>query len=414
MKFENFIAKRITFSGESKKSISNSVLKIAIITVAVGMAVMIITVSTVTGFKNEIYKKIVGFQSHIFIKSRSSNKTFETNPMSKNLPFINKIKKIKGVKHVQSYATKPAIIKTKSEIQGIILKGIDSDFDWSFFKDNLLQGKIVEVTDTAKSRNIIISKNIANKLKLKLNDKLIIYFVQNRLRVKVFYISGIYDTGMEELDAVFAVCDIKQIQNVNLWKKDQVSGIEISINNFDKIDELTDIIRKEISSYISESGEMFSVKNFKEDNPAIVSWLSLSDMNITVILTLMIIIAVLNMISGLLIVILERTNMIGILKSLGANNGKIRKIFIINGTYLIGKGLFWGNVIGVGLLLIQQFFHIIPLDTKVYYVDTVPVNINIFHLLLLNIGTLIITTVALIFPAMMISKISPAKAIKFE
>lgn len=417
MNFAYFIAKRITFSKEIKKSISNSVLKIAVAAVAIGMAVMIITVSVVTGFKNEIYRKIIGFRSHITIKNRDMNSTFENQAILKNQIFYPNITNEEGIKHIQVYATKPAIIKTKSEIQGIILKGADTDFDWSFFKENLTEGEIIKISEKERSKKIVISRSLADLLELKIDDKLTVYFVRNPPRIRIFEVSGIFDTGMEEFDKIFAVCDIKHIQRLNNWnEKDNklVGGFEIHIDNFDDLDEMTEKVREIAGSIIDEDGSMLEVSNYKENFPQIVDWLNLSDMNVVVILTLMIIVAILNMISGLLIIILERTNMIGILKAIGAENSKIRKIFILKGAYLIGKGLLWGNLIGISFLLIQKYFSVIPLNPKTYYVDTVPVNFDLLNLLFLNFGTFGITIFSLIFPAMMISKISPSKTIKFN
>lgn len=414
---EYFIAKRITFSAENKTGISNSVLKIAISAVAVGMTVMIITISIITGFKNEIYRKIIGFRSHISIKNRDMNITFETMPIAKKQDFYPNIVKEKGIKHIQVYATKPGIIKTKNEIQGIVLKGVDTDFDWSFFEESLVAGELFIVKENQKSNKIIISKRFSDLLEIEINDKLTVYFVQNPPRIRIFTVSGIFSTGMEELDKTFAICDIKHIQSLNNWNKkskELVSGFEIFIDDFDELDKISKNLKDSLSGMLNENGTMLEVSNFKQQYPAIINWLSLSDLNVKVILALMIIVAMLNMISGLLIIILERTNMIGILKALGTENFKIQKIFIYSGIHLIGKGLIWGNIIGVSILLIQKYFGIIPLDPKIYYVSTVPVNLNIIYLFLLNFGTLIITGLSLLFPVMLISKINPANAIKFN
>lgn len=414
LNFPLFIAKRLSFSKKSKNELSNSILKIAVSVVAVGMAVMIITISVVTGFKNEIYKKIVGFQAHISVKNRDINETFETEPIKKDQIFYPGISSQEGIEHIQIFATKPGIIKADTEVHGIILKGAGNDYNWDFIKQNLVEGTVPDVFSDKKTQEILISEKTANLLNYKLDDKIYIYFIQKPPKARKFIISGIYKTGMEELDKTVAFCDIRHIQSINDWEEDQISGFEILINDLDKTEEMTSFVEGEISSIIDEDGTMLEVSNFMRDNTFIVQWLRLSDTNVYVILILMIIVAVLSMIAALLVIILERTNMIGILKSIGADDNKIISIFIYNGSYLIMKGLIIGNIIGIALLLIQKYFKLIPLDPKSYYVNSVPVNFNVFDILLLNAGTLIISTVVLILPALMVAKINPAKTINFK
>lgn len=414
MNFPFFIARRLSVSKKSKKELSNSVLKIAISVVAVGMAVMIITISVVTGFKKEIYKKIVGFQAHISIKNRDINETFETEPINKDQIFYPKITSHEGIEHIQIFATKPGIIKADTEVHGTILKGAGSDYNWEFIKQNLVEGNVPDVVSEKKTQEILISEKTANLLNYKLNDKIYIYFIQKPPKARSFIISGVYKTGMEELDKAIAFCDIRHIQSINDWEENQISGFEILINDLDNTEKLTSIVEDEVSSIIDEDGTMLEVSNFMRDNTFIVQWLRLSDTNVYVILVLMIIVAVLSMIAALLVIILERTNMIGILKSMGADNNKIISIFIFHGSYLIAKGMIFGNILGIGLLLIQKYFKLIPLDPVSYYVDSVPVNFNLSDILLLNAGTLIISTIVLILPALMVAKINPAKTINFK
>lgn len=409
-----YIAKRITFSSDNKKKLSNSVLRIAISVVALGMAVMIITVSTVTGFKNEIYRKLVGFQAHITIKNRDINDTFEAEPVSENQVFYPKITSNKGISHIQIFAVKLGIIKAKSEVLGAVLKGVRNDYDWSFLKEHLVEGKVPNVKLDKKTNKVLISQTTANFLNYKLGDKLFIYFIQKPPKARAFIISGIYDTGMEEQDKLNIFCDIRHIQKINNWNKNQITGFEIFIDDFDDINKMTELVEDEVSSIIAEDGSMLEVSNFIKDNQFIVQWLELSKINVKVILILMIIVAVLSMVAALFTIILERTNMIGILKAMGADNLTIIKIFVYNGAILIAKGLFFGNVIALALLYIQSYFKIIPLDPKLYYVDSVPVEFNFTHILLLNLGTLIISTIVLIFPALLVSKIEPSKTINFK
>ncbi len=414
MNISVFIAKRITFSGNQKKDMSKSVLRIAISVVAVGMAVMLITVSVVTGFKNEIYRKLVGFQSEITIKNRDINQTFETRPISKTQIFYPNITSQKGISHIQIYATKLGIIKAENEVHGVVLKGAGKDYDWTFLKQNLVQGKIPEVTADKKTKDLLISQITANLLDYEIGDKIFLYFIQDPPKARDFVISGLYNTGMEEHDKAGVFCDIRHIQKINDWNDDQISGFEIFIDDFSKLDEMTELVEGEVASIINEDGTMLQVSNFVKDNTFIVQWLELSNINVKVILILMIIVAVLSMVAALFTVILERTNMIGVLKAMGANNTSIVKIFVMNGAFLIAKGLFFGNIIGLSLLYIQHYFKLIPLDAKLYYVDSVPVEFNLSNILLLNAGTLIISTFVLVLPALLASKINPVKTINFK
>ncbi len=414
MNISSYIARRITFSRSDKKKLSKSVLRIAISVVAVGMAVMIITVSIVTGFKNEIYNKLIGFQSHIKILNRDINETFESVPINKNQIFYPNITKIDGISHIQKFATKLGIIKTTSEVHGVILKGAGDDYNWEFLKKNLIKGSVPNVSADKKTNDLLISDKTADLLNYKLGDKVFIYFIQDPPKARAFIVSGIYSTGMEELDKASVFCDIRHIQKINNWNDNQISGYEVFIDDFNELDKMTKIVEDEISSIISDDGTMLQVSNFVENNMFIVQWLELSNINVKVILILMIIVAVLSMVAALFTIILERTNMIGVLKAMGANSASVTKIFIYNGAFLIAKGLLFGNIIGLFILFIIDYFKPIPLDPKLYYVDSVPVEFNFFHILLLNIGTMVVSTLVLIIPALLASKISPAKTINFK
>lgn len=414
MNISSYIARRITFSRSDKKKLSKSVLRIAISVVAVGMAVMIITVSIVTGFKNEIYNKLIGFQSHIKILNRDINETFESVPINKNQIFYPDITKIDGISHIQEFATKLGIIKTRSEVHGVILKGAGDDYNWEFLKKNLVKGRVPNVSADKKTADLLISDKTADLLNYKLGDKVFIYFIQDPPKARAFIVSGIYSTGMEELDKASVFCDIRHIQKINNWNDNQISGFEVFIDDFNELDKMTKIVEVEVSSIISDDGTMLQVSNFVENNMFIIQWLELSNINVKVILILMIIVAVLSMVAALFTIILERTNMIGVLKAMGANSASVTKIFIYNGAFLIAKGLLFGNIIGLLILFIIDYFKPIPLDPKLYYVDSVPVEFNFFHILLLNIGNMIVSTLVLIIPALLASKISPAKTINFK
>ncbi len=413
MNFSAYIAKRITFNNKKKK-LSESVLKIAVSVVALGMAVMIITVSVVGGFKHEIYKKLIGFQSHITIKNRDINNTFESEPVSANQVFYPSLEKESGISHIQRFATKLGIVKAETEVHGVVLKGAGKDYDWSFLKTHLTEGKIPDVLSESKTKDLLISQKTADILNYKTGDKVFIYFIQNPPKARDFIISGIYDTGMEEYDKAGVFCDIRHIQKINDWDENQVSGFEVFIDNFDDLNNMTQLVEGIVSGIIAEDGSMLQVSNFMKDNSFFVQWLKLSDMNVQVILLLMIFVAVLSMIAAMLTIILERTNMIGILKALGANNYSVIRIFIYNGSILILKGMFYGNLFGLIILMIQKFYKLIPLDSKLYYVDSVPVEFNVLNIVLLNAGVFIISALFLILPAILAAKINPVKTINFK
>lgn len=414
MNLELLIAKKITYKNKSDRQISRPIISIATLGIALGLCVMILAIAIVTGFKAGITEKLTGFGSHIQISNYDNNNSFETNPIDKNLVPMDRLGKLEGIKHLQSYATKPGILKTENDIQGIILNGIALNYDWSFFKNNLVQGDTIALDTARKSNQVLVSQKLAQLLHLKLGDKLSVYFIQQPPRMRRFTISGIYNTGMDEFDKLFVMCDMRHIQKLNNWEENQVSGIEITLNEFKNLEEIQDIIKEDIGNIFTDDGSTFKVRSIKQKYPQIFNWLEMLDVNVWIILGLMILVAGFNMISGLLIIILEKTNMIGILKALGTNNWSVRKIFLYQSTMIIGKGMIWGNIIGIGFCLIQYHFEIISLDPVNYYLDTVPINLNVLHLLLLNLGTLIATVSMLLIPSFWITKISPAQAIKFD
>lgn len=378
---------------------------------------MILAVAIVTGFQNEIKAKLIGFNSHIQISNYDNNVSAEPKPISRIQPFLTALKSDPDIRHIEVYATKNGIVKTKTDNEGILLKGVSADYDWSFLNTNFVEGKAFVLNDTV-SKNIVISKYLSDKLNFKLNDKMIIYFIVdrfdslgNKLRTetaaKDFYISGIYETGLEDVDKTLVLSDIRRIQKMNGWSEDEVAGFEISINDYKKIDD----IGYEIDALI---GQGLVAQTIKQTNPAIFSWLDMMDMNAIIVLVLMVVVAGINMMSALLILILERTNMIGILKAMGAGNGSIQKIFLYNAVYLIGKGMLWGNLLGISIALIQKYFGIFKLDPTAYYISQIPINFSLLHILLLNAGTLVCCILMLIIPSFIISKITPVKAIRFS
>ena len=414
MNLELFIAKKITNNEKGDGNISHPIISIAKVSIALGISVMILAVAIVTGFKSEITNKVIGFGSHIQITNYDNNSSFETQPIEKSTVSIDQIENISGIKHVQAFATKPGILKTKSEIQGVVLNGVGLDYDWGFFKKHIVEGDTIQLSDDEKSNDILISERLSTLLHLKLGDKISLHFIQNPPRMRRFTITGIYNTGMQEFDQLFLFCDIKHIQKLNDWTEDEISGYEIFIDDFDDLAYIEHQVKGITASSFSEEGASLKVRNIIRKYPQIFSWLDMLDLNVWIILSLMILVAGFNMVSGLLIIILEKTNMIGILKALGTPNWSIRKIFLYQSSMLIGKGMLWGNVIGISICLLQYWFEIIPLDPANYYVDTVPINLNISHLILLNIGSLIATVSMLLIPSYLITKITPAKAIKFD
>lgn len=414
MNLPYFIAQRLIKGRREGTSFSRPINVIAIVGIAMGLAVMILAVAILTGFKKQIREKVVGFGSHIQIMNFDSNLSFETAPISDTQKFISKIKQIPGIAHIEVFATKAGIIRTDEDIQGVVLKGIGSDFDWSYFKSNMVDGSVFTVTDTGRSDKVIISKKISQMLRLKTGDSFAMLFVQDPPRMRKFTISGIYETSLEEFDKMYVFCDIVHIKKLNGWKDDQVSGFEVFINDFDKLNEMTSEVQDAIGYKITEEDTKFKVTNIRKRYPQIFDWLNFQDINVIIIILLMLIVAGFNMISGLLILILEKTNMIGVLKSLGAEDLTIRRMFLYQAAYLIGKGLFWGNLIGIGLAYLQLKTGVITLDPTSYYIKTVPVNLELIHILLLNAGTMMAIIIMLLVPSQLISRISPVKAIRYD
>jgi lipoprotein-releasing system permease protein len=414
MNLPYFIAHRLIKGRREGTSFSRPINVIAIVGIAMGLSVMILAVAILTGFKKQIREKVVGFGSHIQIMNFDSNISFETTPISDTQKFIPRIKQISGIEHVQVFATKAGIIRTDEDIQGVVLKGIGSDFDWSYFRSNMVEGSVFTVTDTGRTDKVIISKKISDMLRLKTGDSFAMLFIQDPPRMRKFTISGIYETSLEEFDKMYVYCDIGHIKRLNGWKEDQVSGFEVFIKDFDKLDEMTSEVRDAIGYKITEEDTKFKVTNIRIKYPQIFDWLNFQDINVIIIILLMLIVAGFNMISGLLILILEKTNMIGVLKSLGAEDITIRRVFLYQAAYLIGKGLFWGNLIGIGLAFIQLKTGLITLDPTSYYIKTVPVNLELTHILLLNAGTMAAIIIMLLVPSQLITRISPVKAIKYD
>ena len=414
MNLELFIARKIHFSKEGNRQVTPPAVRIAIVGVALGLAVMILSVAIVIGFKKEVRNKVIGFGSHIQITNFDNNSSYETTPIAVSDSLLQALQEFPGIKHIEGYATKMGILKTDSDFQGVVLKGIDTDYDWSFFRNNLKEGELLTIAPQKTSTDVLISRYLSDLLGLKLGDSILTYFVQEDVRARKFNIAGIYETGFMDYDKLFVLADIKQIRRLNGWEKDEVSGLELLVDDYDKLDQIAEDLYFNLVEKQDRHGNTYFTRSIKEMNPMIFNWLDVLDVNVVVILILIFAVAGFTMISGLLIIILERTNMIGILKALGENNVSIRKIFLYISFFLIGKGMLWGNMVGIAICLIQSHFRIIKLDPSIYYLDAVPIDLSIVSLILLNIGTLCASMLMMLGPSYLITKIDPAKSIRFE
>lgn len=412
-----YIARRIFSAKENRNNLSHRIVNIALVGIVLGLIVLILTVAIVTGYKTEVGRKVIGFGSHLHIVNLDSNQSYETQPISQDLPFLSDLKNIGGISHVQIFATKPGVIRTDEEIQGVVLKGIGPDFDWSFFEENKVEGERFLVQDTVRSNKAWVSKQMADLLKLKLGDDLSMIFIhesESVPRQRKFQVAGIYKTSLEEFDRMFVLVDINHIRRLNNWANDQVSGFEILVKDLKELEQQEKAVHNLLLRNTTPDSPVLQVISIKEKYRNIFDWLGLLDMNVWIILILMILVAGFNMVSSLLVIILERTQMIGILKAMGACNWSIRKVFLYFSVLLIVKALVLGNILGIGLCLIQQYTHVVKLNPATYYLEYVPVNLNIWHLVFLNVGTIAITVLMLLMPSYFITKISPEKTIRFE
>lgn len=405
MKVEFFFAKKII--KRDKNSFSGPIIKISIIAIALGIALMTISLSIVNGFKEEIKSKISGFGAHLIISNYNNSSSIENKAILNTRECFNKLDSIEGVSYSQSFIYRPAIIKTDNTNYGIVIKGVDKEFNWNFFKDNIVKGQILKLNTEDAKNEVVVSKKIADKLNLDLDDEIVIYFVQNPARFRKLKIKGIYDTGLGELDEKIVLTDLRHLQKINNWSKNQVNGIEVYLDDFSKIDQL----EKEIYDNIDYDLGVTSIKKSRAD---LFNWLELQDINVVIIIGLLLLVSGINIIATLLILIIEKTNTIGILKALGAKNFSISKIFILNALYLILIGLGIGNIIGLGFSYIQLEFGLVKLPQEAYFIDKVPILINPMELITLNIGTVLFCLLVLIVPSRIVSKIEPIKSIRFD
>ncbi len=410
MNLEYFIAKRLITAKEHKSSISAPIIKIAIAAVAIGMIMMIISVATGIGLQQKIKEKVAAFNGHIIISNYDDNQSeVSLRPISTKQNFYPKFN-AEGISHIQAVASKAGIIRTENAFEGVIFKGVGTDFQWKNIQEYMVDGRVPNVAEKLNPE-VIISRFLADRLALKVGNKFNTFFMKeegNKLpNLRVFEIVGIYNSGFQEFDATYIIGDIRHLQRINKWSADQVGSFEVFIKNFDEIEERG-------KQVYAMTGSDLDTQTIATKYAYIFEWLKLFDFNIIIIIGIMILVATINMVVALLVMILERTQMIGILKALGADNSSVRKIFIYNAAYLIAKGLLWGNAIGIGLLLLQRHFEIIKLNPENYYVNVAPVYINWTYILMLNAGTILICLAVLLIPSWIISKISPVRAIRFD
>lgn len=416
MNFPLFVARRI-YRGEGVDGVrvSRPAVTIAICGIAVGLAVMIVSIAVAWGFKQEIRQKVAGFGAHIQVANYNRTESYDCYPIAGDEAAMNDIRTASaGVRHVQRFVNTPGMIKTDEAFQGILLKGIAQEYDTAFISQHLVKGEIPLFTDSVASGAALISQRIAEKMGLHLGDKIYTYFVQENVRARRFVIKGIYRTDFTEYDDRFLITDLYTAHRLSGWQPDQVSGLEVMLADGASLDDTADEVADVFNRRLDPYGNAYLTQSISQLYPAIFAWLDVLDTNVWVILILMIGVAGFTMISGLLILILERTNMIGLLKALGATDFTIRRVFLWFAVFLIGKGLFWGNLIGGVLCLVQHFFGVVRLDPATYYVETVPVRLDIFSLLLLNVCTLLVSVLMLVGPSLLISRIKPASSLRFE
>lgn len=414
MSLSLFIARRIYRESDGGQQVSRPAVLIAMTGIVIGLAVMILAVAIVIGFKHEVRNKVVGFGSHIQITNLDAVNSYETHPVVADDSLMSALASYPEVSHAQRYSTKPGMIKTDDAFQGMVLKGVGQEFDSRFIKQYLLEGEVPVFSDSVSSNQVLISKTLAQKMKLKLGDKLYTYYIQEDVRARRLTIVGIYQTDFSEYDNLFLLTDLNLVNRLNGWQPDQVSGVELQVRNYDRLEDVTYEIAVDTDNQQDRYGGVYYVRNIEQLNPQIFEWLGLLDLNVWVILVLMTGVAGFTMISGLLIIIIERTNMIGILKALGATDFTIRKTFLWFAVFLIGKGMLWGDVIGLSVCVLQSQFGIFTLDPETYYVATVPVSFNFWLFFLVNIGTLLISVLMLIGPSFLITKINPASSMRYE
>ena len=408
-----FIANRFNREERDNKKMSRPAVRIAIIGIALGLAVMLLSIAVIVGFKREVRNQITGFGSHIQIMSYNNYNSIETEPITLTPKLDSLLHSTPNISDIQHIATQPGIIHTPDAFQGILLKGIDSTYNWNFFSKNLLEGSTLN-SQLSTLNSAVISSSIARTMNLRVGDSFVVYIVTDGLRARKFTVAGIYQTTFADYDKLYILTDISQIQSLNQWADNQYSSLEILVNDYSRLNQTSADLFNKIIAYSHDTDILYRVETIESLTPQIFDWLAMLDMNAVVIIILMLAVSGFCVISGLLILILERSATIGLLKSLGANNWTIRRIFLTQSTYLISRGMLWGNIIGLLLISIQHFTHIIPLDPTSYYVDHVPVHLSLSAWLLINIGLAIASILMLVGPSYFVTRISPAEAMRKE
>ena len=412
MNYPLFIARKIYNGGDKTRKVSKPAITIATVGVAIGLAVMIVSICVVLGFKHTIRDKVIGFGSDVTVANFLTLQGSEQYPIQVNDSLIKVLKDVPGIKHVQRYAYTQGILKTNEDFLGVMLKGVGPDFDTTFIHNNMVEGSLPHFSDKESHQKLVISKTIADKLNLKVGQRIFAYFINDQgVRTRKFTIAGIYATNMKQFDSQICFTDLYTANKLNGWEPDQYSGAELQVNDFSQLNPISSLVLSKVKNTVDHYGETYSSENIIEQNPQIFSWLDLMDLNVWIILALMIAVAGVTMISGLLIIILERTQMIGILKALGSRN---RHIFLWFATFIISRGLLIGNIIGFGIVFLQKWTGLIKLDPQTYYVSTVPVEVNLPFVIALNLATLLVCVAVLIAPSYLISHIHPAKSMHYE
>jgi lipoprotein-releasing system permease protein len=417
MNLERFIAGKIVrFNSETAGyQVSPPAVRIASAGIALGLATMILAVAVVTGFKKEVRDKIIGFGAHMQIANFDSNTSYETTPVMVSDTLLGELRAWPGIRHVEAFATKPGILKTETDFQGIVLKGVGEDFDWSFFRRHLKEGATIAVDSQRISSDVLISASLANMLGLKCGDSFLAYFLHDAIRARKFRINGIYDTGYTDYDKLFVIADIRQVRRLNDWDDDAVSGLALYADDYSHIGLLGEQLYFHLIDRTDRAGNTYYVRTVEELNPMIFNyWLSVLDINVAVILVLMMAVAGFTMISGLLIIILERVRMTGLLKAMGQTDGSLRRVFLHVALRLMCRGMVWGNVVALAVCFIQSRFRLIALDPDTYYLDAVPIDLNLCAWLLINAGTLAVSMLMMLAPACLVARIHPARSIRFE
>lgn len=415
MNLPYFLAHRIYAQNDDKRKVSRPAIRIATIGVAIGLAVMIVSVCVVLGFKHAIRDKVIGFGSHIQVAEYNALMGGDGRAVQMDDSVMSVLSHIQGVKHVQRFAYRQGILKTDDDFLGVMFKGVGPEFDSTFIHKNMVEGSIPRFSDKVSGNKLLISKSMADKLHLKTGSRLFAYFIDyTGVRMRRFTISGVYQTNLTQYDNTICFTDLHAVAKLNGWPADVAGGAELTINNFEQLDDVERTVIAKVNRTTDHYGNTFASKTIKEVSPQIFSWLSLLDLNVWIILAIMMCVAAVTMISGLLIIILERTQMIGLLKALGAGNTTVRHTFMWFSAFIIGRGLLWGNLVGLGFVALQYVTGLVKLDPATYYVSTVPVEVNLLYVVLLNIGTLIISLFVLIAPSYLISHIHPAKTMSYE